>query len=98
MSVNRIDKTGGLDRPTQVDKPDAALATGGARGASRGDRVELSHDGRLRASLARRALGLPELREGRIDELRRAIADGSYRVNSRAVARAMVELEDDLGR
>lgn len=49
-------------------------------------------------ALAEAAAATPGVREERVAPLRQAIADETYRVDPRAVARAILEHEDGLGR
>jgi flagellar biosynthesis anti-sigma factor FlgM len=97
MNVHRID---GPQGPRRVEAPTAARqgppAVSGDVSAS--DRVEVSFEARQVRALADAAAATPGLREERVAPLRRAIADETYRVDPRAVARAIVEHEDGLAR
>jgi flagellar biosynthesis anti-sigma factor FlgM len=62
------------------------------------DRVEISTYALRIAQLAEEARALPELRTDHVEQIRQALADGSYRADPRAVARAAVEFEDALAR
>ncbi|MDQ2844711.1 MAG: flagellar biosynthesis anti-sigma factor FlgM [Acidobacteriota bacterium] len=57
---------------------------------SEDDRTTLSSDTTSVASLVGTALKSPELRQGRVDNLRQAISNGEYRVSPESVAAAMV--------
>jgi negative regulator of flagellin synthesis FlgM len=97
MSVERIDGPGGFERPERVGESRSRPGgSDGARGRTAADRIELSADARQVAALERLAAELPDVRAERLDALRRALADGTYRVDARQVARALLELEDAL--
>jgi hypothetical protein len=71
---------------------DAKAARGGRAGA--GDRVELSRQ----AQLMERLRELPEVRRGRINELRVLIESGRYETEDRlgtAIERMLSEISDD---
>ena len=66
-----------------------------AQGASSsGDRVELSPEARQIAGLAEAADRLPDVRQEKVQLLRREIAAGTYQVDAKTVARAILEFED----
>lgn len=97
MSVHRIDGPQGSRRV----EPQAPVRSGkhpslGESAAT--DRVEVSEAARQVRALAEAAAALPGLREDRIAPLKQQIADETYRVDPRAVARAILEHEDGLGR
>ncbi len=54
------------------------------------DRVALSTGARAAALLAGRLGSAPEVRQDRVAEIRRRLADGQYRVDSRRVADSML--------
>jgi len=62
-----------------------------------GDRIELSPLARDVARLAGTAEALPDVRPERVAALRSAVDSGTYRVDARALARALVDFEDGLG-
>ena len=58
--------------------------------------MELSADARRVASLVDAARSLPEIRHHKVESLRRALSRGTYDVDPRSVARAILEFEDGL--
>jgi flagellar biosynthesis anti-sigma factor FlgM len=60
--------------------------------------MEVSPEARQVRALVVAAAALPGVREHRVAPLRQAIADDTYRVDRRAVARAILEHEDGLAR
>jgi negative regulator of flagellin synthesis FlgM len=96
----KIPEIGGQKAPQRPDNPaDRADArkTGSAKSAER-DRVEVSRTARHMTELADAANALPEVRQERVAELRRAIESGSFKVDARALAAAILELEDEIFR
>jgi negative regulator of flagellin synthesis FlgM len=94
-------KIQGVSGPGGPQRPDDSRATQRGRDAERSepahtDRVELSKDARRLAALVEAAKRLPEIRHEKVEELRRALADNSYDVDPRALARAVLEFEDGL--
>lgn len=97
MKINGADGPGGTRRTEQpagarpVRKPESS-------GAGGGDRIELSATAREIAALAETASRLPEIRQDKVDTLRRALDAGTYEVNPQRLARAILEFEDGLSR
>jgi negative regulator of flagellin synthesis FlgM len=96
----KIPEIGGQGRPERPNAPEKR--SGDRRPAAssevRADRVEVSETAKQMSSLAAAAGRLPEVRQERVEALRRAIEDGSYQVDPRALARSILELEDGLFR
>jgi len=90
----RIQGPNGPTGPKKPEKADNARAVDPTeRSASvPQDRIEMSPDARLMASLTQAAARLPEVRQDRVDAARRA---GSA-IDPHAVARAIQEFEDGL--
>ncbi|HSY37734.1 MAG TPA: flagellar biosynthesis anti-sigma factor FlgM [Acidobacteriaceae bacterium] len=61
-----------------------------SHGISSDDRTTLTSDTTSLASLVSAALSSPEVRQGRVDNLRQAISNGEYQVDPSSVAAAMV--------
>jgi negative regulator of flagellin synthesis FlgM len=61
-----------------------------SQGVSEDDRTTLTSDTASLASLVSTALSSPEVRQGRVDNLRQAISNGEYQVDPASVAAAMV--------
>ncbi len=74
----------------QVGTQAGAQASAKSAGISHDDRTTLTSDTTSLASLVGTALGSPEIRQGRVDNLRQAISNGEYQVNPSNVAAAMV--------
>ncbi|MBZ5637227.1 MAG: flagellar biosynthesis anti-sigma factor FlgM [Acidobacteriia bacterium] len=95
MKINGADGSGGarrLERPVdshRVRKPEASRA-------GNQDRVELSAEARQVAALAEASGGLPAVRQDKVDTLRRALDAGTYQVDPRRLARAILEFEDGI--
>jgi negative regulator of flagellin synthesis FlgM len=60
------------------------------------DSVTLSDAARALAAANKAVASAPDVREDRIQALKAAIADGTYSVDSRKLARAMIEQSDSL--
>jgi negative regulator of flagellin synthesis FlgM len=80
---------GGVDESEKRTRPADARPDGSGR-----DRLDLSDSARRTAALADRARELPDVRQERVDALRLRLEDGTYSVDPRRVARAILELED----
>ncbi len=97
MAIDGIKGISG-SQPTDL----GGKATGNARQANEsersGDRVELSEQARQIAGLKQAAQQLPDVRAERVQELQRALSDGTYRVDARQLAEKILEFEGDLDR
>ena len=94
MKIYDVGGKGG-PQPAERAGKSAPVRPPAAPGAG-ADRVEIS-DAALRISrLLESASALPEIREERIAEIRKALESGTYRVDPQALARAILELEDGL--
>jgi negative regulator of flagellin synthesis FlgM len=95
MKINGANGSGGARRlegaagSHAVRKPEPSTPESG-------DRIELSAEARQVAALAELASGLPAVRQDRVDTLRRALDAGTYQVDPRRLARAILEFEDGL--
>ena len=76
--------------PQQVGAQMGAKSSSVSPGVSADDRTTLSSDTASVASLVSTALSSPEVRQGRVDNLRQAISNGEYQVNPANIAAAMV--------
>lgn len=94
MKIHDVGGKGG-PQPTERAGKSNPVRPPAAPGAG-ADRVEISNAARRIAHLLESASALPEIREEKIAEIRQALESGSYRVDSRALARAILELEDGL--
>ncbi len=61
-----------------------------SQGIAEDDRTTLTSDTTSLASLVSTALNSPEVRQGRVDNLRQAISNGEYQVDPSSIAAAMV--------
>jgi negative regulator of flagellin synthesis FlgM len=94
----RIDDLGGQAGPRRTEPPAAEPSrpdSSSARPAAR-DRADLSDAARARRALFEAATALPDVRADRVDALRRALDEGTYTVDARKLAQAILEFEDDL--
>lgn len=96
----KIQNVGGHGGPQRPDGRDNAAERPGPPSSKRVERdsIELSESARERLALIEAAKELPEIREERVSILKRAIDSGSYEVDPRRLAHAILELEDDLNR
>jgi len=95
MKIYDVGGKGG-PQPAERAGKSAPVRPAAKSGPAGADRVEIS-DAALRISrLLESASALPEIREEKIAEIRKALESGTYRVDSRALARAILELEDGL--
>lgn len=94
MAIDRIQGPGAPKPPETVQGASRAATRRGpdAPATRQDDRIELSDAARLAA----RAGELPEVRVEKVERLREAIQEGTYAVDPRAVARAIVEFEGEL--
>jgi flagellar biosynthesis anti-sigma factor FlgM len=67
-----------------------AASSAESPGISNDDRTTLMSDTTSLASVVNTAMSSPEIRQGRVDNLRQAISNGEYRVDPSSVAAAMV--------
>ncbi len=74
----------------QVGTQAGAQASAKSLGILNDDRTTLTSDTTSLASLVSTALSSPEVRQGRVDNLRQAISNGEYQVDPSSVAAAMV--------
>ena len=96
MAVNGINASGTTGQPEKLGQTDAASRRPAAGRTGSGDKVELSPQARQISALSEAAAALPEIRSERVEELRLAIAEGTYRVDPKQVARAILDFEDAL--
>ncbi len=97
MAIDRIGSLG-FTRP---EKPAGSDNAAGRPKSSRGgaeDRLELSAEAREIGALVDKTRALPEIRQERVDAVRRSLADGTYDVDARQLARAVLEFEVGFGR
>ena len=74
----------------QVGKQAEAQSSEKSQGMAEDDRTTLTSDTTSLASLVGTALSSPEVRQGKVDNLRQAINNGEYQVDPSSVAAAMI--------
>lgn len=89
-----------LQGPRPVErKPSAPVSGSKSESTSREDRVEISNEARARADVAgyvRSLKNLPEIRQERVDAIRKQINEGTYDIDGK-LGDALDGLLDDLG-
>jgi negative regulator of flagellin synthesis FlgM len=88
MKVNNVSGTFGVYQQSGVRKVAASKET--AR-PSKGDGVELSREAQQVLALKDKVAQAPEVRQQRIEELRRQIEAGTYRPDGREIAAKMLK-------
>ncbi|MBO4336239.1 MAG: flagellar biosynthesis anti-sigma factor FlgM [Desulfovibrio sp.] len=63
-----------------------------------GDSVKLSQQARLLMEASREAQAAPDVRQDKVEALRRQVADGTYQVDSRLLAEHLIREEPGLFR
>lgn len=96
MAIDRIEGTAGTGATGATSRADRTPAVPESPRPAGGDSLQLSPEAVERAGLARAAAAIPEVREEEIARLREALADDTYQVDPRQLARALVEFESDL--
>lgn len=81
------------ERAQQQEKPSAGGTSAEAGG---GDRVSLSDDARLMSEAARVAQDTADVRQERVEELKAKVQSGTYHVDSRSVAEAMLRQDMEI--
>jgi negative regulator of flagellin synthesis FlgM len=82
--------------PLATRRSKAAYEAATASPTRQADSVSLSDAARSLAAANKAVAAAPDVREDRIQALKAAIADGTYSVDSRKLARAMIEQSDAL--
>jgi negative regulator of flagellin synthesis FlgM len=83
------------NRPGQTGDA-ARSASDTTKGPGNQDRVELSQGAQVLQTLASEVSDLPAVDTARVDDIRRAIAEGRYHVDPVRLAQKFLELENDL--
>lgn len=78
--------TNGAKVQTQATRPDAREAGGSNKAATSSDSVSLSHQAQTMARLESAVNAQADVDESKVDRIKQAIADGSYRVDSKTLA------------
>ncbi|GGY66768.1 flagellar biosynthesis anti-sigma factor FlgM [Marinobacter zhanjiangensis] len=64
--------------------------------AARGENVNLSKQARELRQMGDKLESYPEVDDSRVEEIRAALADGSYKVDAEKVAQKMLEMDDSI--
>ena len=80
----------GIDRLSRPRKGDSTEAPGGA-GESPSDAVSLSDQAKSLAAARKAVHEAPEVRQEKVEAIRQAIADGTYQVSARELARKLID-------
>ena len=91
---NKVDEAG---TSKKVSPDTAAPAKGKEVPASAGDTVQLTSNAKLLEQLDKTLASLPAIDAARVDEIKAAIENGDYEINSQAIADAMIRLDRSLG-
>ncbi|EON92410.1 anti-sigma-28 factor FlgM [Marinobacter lipolyticus SM19] len=86
------DKSGST-QSTQQQAPEQAKSQ--VQGA-RGENVNLSNQAKNLKQLEQKLGDYPEMDDGRIEEIRAALADGSYKIDAEKLAQKMLEMDESI--
>ncbi|SES65763.1 MULTISPECIES: flagellar biosynthesis anti-sigma factor FlgM [Marinobacter] len=64
--------------------------------AARGENVNLSKQAREIRQMGERLESTPEVDDSRVEQIRAALADGSYKVDAEKVAQKMLEMDESI--
>ncbi|SHN66264.1 flagellar biosynthesis anti-sigma factor FlgM [Desulfovibrio litoralis] len=78
----------------ELQQRKAAQAKTNNSGSS--DKVSLSSEGRLRTEAFQAAMSAPEVREAKVEAIRKKIADGTYTVDTKKIAERLLTEEAEL--
>lgn len=91
---NKVEESGSGKAVSQnPSKTEQSTATP----VSTSDTVNLTSDAKLLERLDRTLAGLPAVNAERVDEIKSAIENGEYEIDSDAIAEAMIRLDRSLG-
>lgn len=95
QALSKISETT-ASRKVSADNERRAGSTAGSQ--ERPDTVELTDAARLLERLESELAGAADVDQARIDSLKAAIADGSYQIDDRSIADALLRADRELGR
>ena len=78
-------------RPATAPAAQRANAPAASKPAAPADTVDISGQGRVAAEISAAAQQLPDVREARVQELKRSIDAGTYTVDARKVAESILK-------
>lgn len=101
IDFNNLNNTARLSKPTHPSSPNSAQlntqnpnkAPDSAAQTQAGESVKLSQDARQLQSVSQKIADMPSVNSDKVAQLKQAIADGSYQVDSQRVASKMLSLE-----
>jgi len=97
INFNNIGSNGVRDQSRAGQATDSLRpASDAAAPRAHQDHVELSDGARALRSLANEVADLPAVDSARVNDIRRAIAEGKYHVDPVRLAQKFLELENDL--
>lgn len=92
-NMNRLEQH--LNR-MQVEKSQERLVAEKASAApATGDTVQMKSPG-LKAAIEQAAQGSPDIREDRVAAIKASIADGTYKIDNKAIAGKLLNMEQEL--
>lgn len=108
IDFNNPNNTAGLSKPTKASSLNSAQTSAhdsakqstleqANRPASSGDSVQLSKNARQLQSVSEKMAEMPSVNSEKVAQLKQAIAEGSYQVDSQRVASKLLGLEAQFG-
>lgn len=91
-TLNRLDPY--LNR-LETEKGDGRAAAEQATASPAGDTVNIKSPG-LKSAIEQAATAAPDMREGKVAAIKASLADGSYNIDSKAIAAKLVEAGNEL--
>lgn len=88
---NRLEATG-------QEIKDRARQTEGAPRQAQGDRISLSPEALLHTEARAAAMSTPDIRRGKVDSVRERLAAGTYTVDSKNIAKKLLQSDAELSR
>lgn len=86
------DKSGSTQSAQQQAPEQAKSQTQGARG----ENVNLSNQAKNLKQLEQKLGDYPEMDDNRIEQIRAALADGSYKIDAEKLAQKMLEMDESI--